>query len=102
MPGRATSAAEVTHVSRHGFWLLLGDEERHEELLVPFAEFPWFRRATIEQLLDVERPTPDHLYWPQLDVDLSVRSIRDPAAFPLVARADAAALDGPAGPSSTE
>jgi hypothetical protein len=84
MPGRVTSAAEVTHVSRHGFWLLLGDEE----LLVPFSEFPWFRRATIEQLLDVEWPTPDHLYWPRLDVDLSVQSIRDPAAFPLVSRID--------------
>ena len=85
MPGPAISAAEVTHVSRHGFWLLLDGEE----LLVPFSDFPWFRRATIEQLLDVERPTPDHLFWPQLDVDLSVRSIRDPSAFPLIARVDA-------------
>ena len=82
MPGHATSGAEVTHVSRHGFWLLLGDEE----LAVPFAEFPWFRHATIEQLTDVEWPTPDHLHWPRLDVDLSVQSIRDPAAFPLVSR----------------
>lgn len=82
MPGTTTSAAEVTHVSKHGFWLLLGDEE----LLVPFEHFPWFRKATIEQLSDVEWPTPDHLYWPQLDVDLSVASILDPAAFPLLSR----------------
>lgn len=82
MPGGATLAVEVTHVSRHGFWLLLGEEE----LLVPFTEFPWFRQATIDQLLNVERPTADHLYWPQLDVDLSVQSVRDPLAFPLVAR----------------
>lgn len=84
MPGRATLAAEVTHVSRHGFWVLLDGEE----LLVPFTEFPWFRRATIEQLMEVERPMPDHLYWPQLDVDLSVQSIRNPSAFPLIARVD--------------
>jgi hypothetical protein len=83
MPGSDTSVAEVTHVSRHGFWILLGDEE----LLVPFGEFPWFRRATIEELTDVEWPTPDHLHWPRLDVDLSVASIRDPAAFPLRSRA---------------
>lgn len=80
MHGNAISAAEVTHVSRHGFWLLLGNEE----LLVRFDDFPWFRRATIEALTHVEWPGPDHLYWPQLDVDLSVRSIRDPAAFPLI------------------
>ncbi len=85
MPGSITSAAEVTHVSRHGFWLLLDSEE----LLVPFEHFTWFKRATIDQLSDVRWPTPNHLYWPQLDIDLSVESIRDPAAFPLVAKAAA-------------
>ncbi|WP_213959882.1 DUF2442 domain-containing protein [Variovorax sp. dw_954] len=83
MPGITTSAIEVTHVSKHGFWLLLDSEE----LLVPFAEFPWFKRATIEQLTDVEWPSRGHLYWPQLDIDLSVESIRHPEAFPLVAKA---------------
>ena len=82
MPGTITSAPEVTHVSKHGFWLLLGDEE----LLLPFAQFPWFKKATIEQLSEVEWPTSGHVYWPQLDVDLSVESIRDPTAFPLVAK----------------
>ena len=83
MHGIATSQAEVTHVSKHGFWLLLDGEE----LLVPFAEFPWFKQATIEQLSAVEWPSKDHLYWPQIDVDLSVESIRNPQAFPLVSRA---------------
>lgn len=84
MHGTTTSGPEVTHVSRHGFWLLLDVEE----LLVPFAQFPWFRKATIDQMSDVQWPTPDHLYWPQLDVDLSVESIRNPEAFPLVSRHD--------------
>jgi hypothetical protein len=54
------------------------------ELAVLFTEFPWFTRATIEQLSDVQRPTEDHLYWPQLDIDLSVDSIRTPEGFPLI------------------
>jgi hypothetical protein len=83
MPGTITSAAEVTHISKHGFWLLLADEE----LLVPFEQFPWFRQATIEQVSNVKWPTADHLYWPALDIDLSVQSIRNPAAFPLVSSA---------------
>lgn len=82
MHGPTTLAAEVTHVSKHGFWLLLGDEE----LLLPFDQFPWFKQATVEQLTTVEWPTPDHLYWPQLDVDLSVSSIRRPQDFPLVSQ----------------
>lgn len=81
MPGITTLDAEVTHISRHGFWLLIGDEE----LLLPFEQFPWFRQATIEQISQVERPTPNHLFWPSLDVDLSIDAIRRPADFPLVA-----------------
>ena len=83
MPGTTTSAAEVTNISKHGFWLLLAGEE----LLVPFDQFPWFRKATIEQVSDVEWPSPDHLYWPGLNIDLSVQSIRNPVAFPLVSGA---------------
>ena len=82
MPGTTISAAEVTHVSKHGFWLLLDAEE----LLVPFEHFPWFKNATIAQLSDVKWPAPDHLYWPQLDADLSVESIRNPSMFPLVSK----------------
>lgn len=85
MPGTATLGAEVTNVSRHCFWLLLGNEE----LAVPFADFPWFKKATIEQLSEVQRPTEGHLYWPQLDIDLSVESIREPDRFPLVSRSAA-------------
>ena len=82
MPGTDTSEVEVTQASRHGVWLLLGDEE----LFVSFAEFPWFKDATFAQLMDVQWPTADHLYWPSLDVDLAVQSIRDPAAFPLTSK----------------
>ena len=79
MPG----APEVTHVSTRGFRLLLADEE----VLLPFEQFPWFRRATIDQISHVEWPTPVHLYWPELDIDLSLESIRQPDAFPLIAKA---------------
>ena len=83
MLGSDISEVEVTNVSRHGFWLLLGDEE----LFVPFSEFPWFANAPIGKLMHVELPQPSHLYWPELDVGLDVESIRNPAAFPLMARA---------------
>ena len=82
MPGTSTFPIEVTNVSRHGLWLLVGDEE----LFLPFEQFSWFRDASIEEISVVERQTADHLYWSLLDIDLSVESIRNPAAFPLVAR----------------
>jgi hypothetical protein len=73
---------EVTNVSGQGFWLLVGDRE----LFVPFDDFPWFRHASIGQLLRVERPNAHHLYWPELDVDLAVESIINPERYPLVSR----------------
>lgn len=82
MPGTVTSAIEVSLVSQQGFWLLVDDEE----LFVPYTEFPWFKKATIEQITEVEHPSANHLYWPMLDIDLSVESIRKPSAFPLVAK----------------
>lgn len=82
MLGTVISAPEVTHVSKHGLWLLLADEE----ILLPFEQFPWFRKATIDQISHVVAPTPEHLYWPELDIDLSVESIRHPETFPLVSR----------------
>lgn len=82
MPGTVISAPELTHVSKHGFWLLMADEE----ILVPFEHFPWFRHASIDQLARIEWPSPDHLYWPELDIDLSLESIRRPEAFPLISR----------------
>ncbi len=77
-----TSQVEVTNVSTNGIWLLL---DQHE-LFLAFANFPWFENATIRQISKVERPSPHHLYWPELDVDLAVDSIGRPAAYPLVSR----------------
>ena len=78
--GASTSPVEVTNVSQHGFWLLLEDEE----LFLPFAEFPWFRDVAVGKILHVELPSSNHLYWPELDVDLAIESIRHPERFPLV------------------
>jgi len=83
--GKRTSAAEVSNVSKHGFWLLIANTER----FVPFEHFPWFRSASIEQLLNVELASPRHLYWPDLDIDLAVESIDHPERFPLISTNDA-------------
>ena len=83
MLGTSISEVEVSLASNKGFWLLLGDEE----LFVPYSEFPWFKKATIEEVTSIELPTPDHLYWPLIDVYLSVESIRNPSKFPLRSRA---------------
>jgi hypothetical protein len=78
-PGSRTSEVEVTNISRHGFWLFL----RGRELFLSFEDFPWFAEAPVSKITQVEWPSEDHLYWPALDIDLSVRSIEHPEEFPL-------------------
>ena len=82
MPATTTFEADVTNISGNCVWILIDDEE----LALPYSEFPWFKAATIQQILNVLRPTSDHLYWPDLDVDLSVKSKRHIEMFPLGAK----------------
>ena len=80
--GKPTSPVEVTNVSKHGFWLLIEGSEK----FLAFEKFPWFQDATISEVLNVELPSPHHLYWPDLDIDLAVKSIDHPERFPLVSK----------------
>ncbi len=84
-PGQTISVTEVTNVSRHGLWVIIDDQE----LFLPYDQFPWFKKASIEAVLNLERPQPHHLYWPDLDIDLTIDSIRNPDNFPLIAKVSA-------------
>lgn len=80
--GKRTSPVEVTNVSVHGFWILIENNEH----FLSFEQFPWFRDAPIGRLVNVELPSAQHLYWPDLDVDLAVESIEFPERFPLISK----------------
>ena len=80
--GGDTLGAEVLNISPHGFWLVVGGRE----YFLDFDLFPWFRRASVEDLCGVEVLRQDHLYWPRLDVDLDLDRIEHPENYPLVAR----------------
>jgi Domain of unknown function (DUF6429)/Protein of unknown function (DUF2442) len=81
-PGSGTSTVEVTNVSTHGLWLLINEHE----VFLPFHKFPWFQDAPIGKVVHVELPSAQHLYWPELDVDLEVESVLHPERYPLVSR----------------
>ena len=82
--GIDTSEVEVTQISKDGIWLLIGEKES----FLPFENFPWFRNASVGAIHNVELLNENHLYWPDLDIDLAVESIDHPERFPLIARSD--------------
>ena len=79
-PGVNTSDVEVANIDKHGIWLFV----KGAEYFLPHNEYPWFKKATVADILNVQLLHEDHLYWPTLDIDLSVASLRNPDAYPLV------------------
>jgi Protein of unknown function (DUF2442) len=82
MRGQITSKTEVSNISVNGLWLLCNDHE----YFLSYEEFPWFQDAPIKHIFHLEEPHPGHLYWPDLDVDLSLETIQHPERFPLMAQ----------------
>lgn len=79
--GNNSSQIEVTNISKNGFWLLTAGGE----LFLPFEKFPWFRKVSVEQIMDVKEVAKEHFYWESIDVDLTTEIIQNPDKFPNVA-----------------
>ena len=79
--GKNTLKPEITNISEYGFWVFLNGKE----YFLPFEQFPWFKAARIGQITNVELLHKSHLYWPQLDVDLSINIIEHPEMYKLIA-----------------
>jgi uncharacterized protein DUF2442 len=77
--GNNTLAVEVTNISAHGVWLLA----HNKELFMSYDDFPWFKNQTVKAILNIEEQSPNHFYWPDIDVDLTLESIERPKHFPL-------------------
>ena len=73
-PGKTTSELEVTNISSHGIWLFTNEEE----LLLSYQDFPWLKEAPVGKILHVEEPSLGHFYWPDLDIDLGIETIKHP------------------------
>ncbi len=78
--GKSTSRPEVTNISAHGFWLLIAERE----YFIGFEHNPWFRDATVREILDVKLPHKHHLHWPAPGVDLELESLDRPEKYSLV------------------
>ena len=82
MHGRNILEIEVTNISNHGFWILVKDKE----LFLSYEDFPWFKDKIIKDITKVELFGEGHLYWENLDIDLSLEMIEHPERFPLKAK----------------
>jgi hypothetical protein len=77
--GKSISRVEVTNISAHGVWMLL----REHEYFLSFDHFPQFKNAKVSDILNVRLEHDEYLFWPSLNVDLELESIKNPEWYPL-------------------
>jgi hypothetical protein len=80
MPGINTSEIEVVQIDSHGFWLHI----KGKEYFLPYDQFPWFKDAKVKDLLNVQLLHGNHIYWPDMDIDLSIDILSNPEQYTLV------------------
>ena len=78
--GINTSQVEVENISPFGFWVFVDDTDYY----LSFDKYPWFKNATIADIISVQFFPPYHLYWDNLDVDLDLNDIINPNNSPLI------------------
>ena len=69
--GETILEAEVTQIDKYGIWVLIEEKES----FLPFENFPAFRKASVGAIQNVELLPNDHLYWPDLDLEISLESL---------------------------
>jgi hypothetical protein len=75
--------AEISVITEHGFWLLVGEKE----YFMDFDNYPWFKSASVGEIMNVGLVCGTALVWPDLDVDLELVSLEHPENYPLVSSA---------------
>ena len=79
-PKARISKVEVLNISTHGIWLFVNGKE----YFLLYQNYPWFKKAKIGEIHNVELLHERHLHWPDLDVDLEIDSLEQPENYPLI------------------
>jgi len=68
---------EITNIERFGIWLLVDDKEYY----IKFEDYPAFKKASIEQILNIERISPVQFRWPDIDEDIELEALDYPEKY---------------------
>ncbi len=77
--GKSTSQVEVQDITKYGIWLYV----KGREYFLSYQDFPWFKDAKISNIYTVKLLHQEHIYWPDLDIDIEIESLKNPDNYPL-------------------
>ena len=78
--GKNTLEVEIQDISKNGVWLYA----KGKEYFLSYKIYPWFEDAKVSEIYHVQFLHGNHLYWPDLDVDLELESLEHPEKYPLI------------------
>jgi len=77
-----TISASVENITPFGIWILV----KNKEYFLDYQNYPFFRKQTLKDIQSVKLLHGFHLYWPNLDVDLEIDNLENPAKYPLTSK----------------
>ena len=78
----SNSSAKVLSIDVEGLTVsVLGNR-----YFLPFEKFYWFKKANVEQILNIELIDDDELRWSDLDIDIELDALKHPEQYPLIAK----------------
>jgi len=77
--GKNILKVNVEKTSSFGIWILV----KGKEYFLSYEEYPFFKRRALKSVKNVKIIHGFHLYWPELDVDLSIDNLEHPEKYPL-------------------
>lgn len=75
--GTDTLEYEITNIERFGIWLLADDREYY----IKFEDYPAFKKASIDQILNIKRISPTQFSWPDIDEDIELEALEHPEKY---------------------
>ena len=80
--GKNILEVEVSGITKNGIWLFI----KGKEYFLPFDEYPWFRKAMVDDIMQVKLLHENHLCWEVLDIDLHLDSLENLEQYPLISQ----------------
>ena len=78
--GTVISGVEVVQITAFGVWIDIDGNE----YFLDREHYPWFGQAKVQEICHIELDRSGNLHWPDLDVDIELKSLEKPEEYPLV------------------
>ena len=78
--GKDILHVEIQDITLQGIWIYIGGTE----YFLPYGQYPWFKNARVSEIYNLKLIHGIHLYWPDLDVDIELESLKNPKRYPLL------------------